>query len=466
MIDVTITNFQAIDHLHFEIDGFTALVGRSNIGKSSIVRALKCALTGSSSPDDVRHDVKTCGRVLRKTKKCQCFSSVKITFEAGPSMLWEKGDAVNRYTVWKDGAQQVYDRVGREAELPDFIGEQFSPVKMGSKHNLLQVSDQFDPLFLLDLSGTVVADTLSDLGQLDAVNKALALASKDRRAAASTRKVREGDHTEAQAQLARYAGLDYRAERVSTLAKDHLEIQGIASRVDLARTLLEESARAVAETAALSRCLQSVLPPTDALAAAGARRGEALAFETGWAARATLIRALTKALEPPLPEAPALDGLASSWRTAERLTRELTSRDSIVQHLDGIGALELPDADGLRETWQRCRTVGAWLSKLQEIKLLFDQSQKVRSAPDATFEFSVATTSVTRMRQADGFRERLVQLQTQEAQTAGQLEEAEREEAAILDEFRALGVCPACSQPLTPVHAARGSHATSLSISD
>ncbi len=466
MIDVTITNFQAIDHLEFEIDGFTALVGRSNIGKSSIVRALKCALTGSSSPDDVRHSVATCGRYLRKTKKCQCFSSVRISFDDGPTMLWEKGDAVNRYTVWKNGSEQVYDRVGREAELPDFIGEQFSPVKMGSKHNLLQVSDQFDPLFLLDLSGTVVADTLSDLGQLDAVNKALALAAKDRRAAASTRKVREADSTAARAELAHYAGLDYRAEKVNTLTEEHRTIQAAAGRIELVRRLQEESARAMAETDALSRCLDRDLPAVDALDRAGARREQARSFEVGWASRATIIRALTKALEPALPDVTTLDALSKSWRSAERLTRELVSRNTIVGRLEGVGSTTLPDADELREKFRSWQSVSAWLLKMQDIKVLFDRSQKVRATPELAFDFEQATASITRMRQLDGFRERLTQLQTQEIQTAEQLAGAEQEEAVVLDEFAALGVCPSCSQPLTPVHASRGPHVTSLPVSD
>ena len=46
MLDVEIRNFQSIDHVHLRVEGFTALVGRSNIGKSAVVRAVKAALTG------------------------------------------------------------------------------------------------------------------------------------------------------------------------------------------------------------------------------------------------------------------------------------------------------------------------------------------------------------------------------------------------------------------------------------
>jgi hypothetical protein len=466
VIDVTITNFQSIDVLHFEIDGFTALVGRSNIGKSSIVRALKCALTGSSSPDDVRHDVKTCGRFLRKTKKCQCFSSVKITFEDGPTMLWEKGDAINRYTVWKDGKEQVYDRVGKEAELPDFVGEQFSPVKMGSKHNLLQVSDQFDPLFLLDLSGTAVADTLSDLGQLDAVNKALTLAAKDRRSSASTRKVREGDHTAAQAELARYAGLDYRSERVRGVQDAHGEVQRAAARVRVVRRLLDDTERVDAEAGRLTRCLRSDLPECAALAAVSSSWETARTLDDGWSSRAQAIRGLMKAVEPSLQEVTALRALSRSWGRVDAWSSEFTSRTALVARLDAVGSMVLPNADALQALFRSMQVVTAWLSSLQTIKTLFDKSQKARTTPDVTLELDRVAISIRRMRELDRLHRRLTELQSQAGSTEEELSEAERDDARILDEFSALGVCPTCSQPITPAHAGRGKHAAGISISD
>jgi hypothetical protein len=466
VIDVTIMNFQSIDVLHFEIDGFTALVGRSNIGKSSIVRALKCALTGSSSPDDVRHDIKACGRYLRKTKKCQCFSSVKLAFEDGPSMLWEKGDAINRYTVWKDGIEQVYDSVGKEAELPDFVGEQFSPVKMGSKHSLLQVSDQFDPLFLLDLQGTAVADTLSDLGQLDAVNKALTLAAKDRRSATSTRKVREGDHTAAQAELARYAGLDYRSEGVRVVQASHAEVQRAAQKVRVVRRLLDDTERIDAETGLLSRCLRSELPELVALVTVSSRREMARTLDEGWSSRAHAIRGLMKAVEAAVPEVAALAAVSRSWAKVDGLSMEFASRTMLVDRLDAVGSIVLPDADGLRAVFRSRQAVTAWLSSLHAIKTLFDKSQKARTTTDATFEFDRAAISVRRLRELDGLQHRLVELQSQVSLTEKELNDAELDETRLLDEFAALGVCPTCSQPITPAHAGRGKHAADISVSD
>ena len=63
-VDVEIRNFQSIEKATIKIDGFTVVVGRSNIGKSALVRAVKAALTGAPVSSFVRHS----SGCLRKTK--------------------------------------------------------------------------------------------------------------------------------------------------------------------------------------------------------------------------------------------------------------------------------------------------------------------------------------------------------------------------------------------------------------
>src|SRR5277367_3768831 len=153
--EVEVTNFQSIEHAKFVIEGYTALVGRSNIGKSAIVRAVKAALTGASGTSFVRHGP-NCARRLKDAKKCQCKATVRIKRE-GFDLLWEKGDSDNRYTF--NG--QVNDSVGQGT--PTFLQAGFAPIKIGDDKELLQVADQFDPIFLLNKTGGAVADVLSDV---------------------------------------------------------------------------------------------------------------------------------------------------------------------------------------------------------------------------------------------------------------------------------------------------------------
>src|SRR5512137_438933 len=107
MIEVEVRDFQSIERATIRIDGFTTLVGRSNIGKSAFVRAVQAAITGAPVGAYVRHAA-LCPRKTRKLKECRCQCSVHVKTE-GFDMLWEKGDFINRYTF--NGV--VYDKVNQ-----------------------------------------------------------------------------------------------------------------------------------------------------------------------------------------------------------------------------------------------------------------------------------------------------------------------------------------------------------------
>src|SRR5580700_10412737 len=95
MFEVEIRNFQSIEHISIRIDGFTALVGKSDIGKRAIVRAVRAALTGATGTSFVRHGV-ACHRRIRGSKTCECYCSVHMSTE-GFDLTWEKGDKRNLY---------------------------------------------------------------------------------------------------------------------------------------------------------------------------------------------------------------------------------------------------------------------------------------------------------------------------------------------------------------------------------
>ena len=44
MLKVTVEDFQSIDKAELEVSGFTCLTGKSNIGKSALLRALNAAM--------------------------------------------------------------------------------------------------------------------------------------------------------------------------------------------------------------------------------------------------------------------------------------------------------------------------------------------------------------------------------------------------------------------------------------
>ena len=211
MIEIGVENFQSIEKVSLQVDGFTSLQGPSNIGKSSIVRAVSYALTGKLGSSFVRHDVDTCevlsalrDAAKKPPKECSCFSVVTIT-TPNVKVVWSKGDRVNTYSVTRNGETKEYsalERAGREFLAPDF-----EEVQIGDSKELLQAVSQFDPIFLFNQSGNVVADVLSDVANLDFINVAVKNLSKDRKANKATLTVRETDLANAKSDLTKYAGL-------------------------------------------------------------------------------------------------------------------------------------------------------------------------------------------------------------------------------------------------------------------
>lgn len=396
MIQVSVRGFQAVEDVSFEIEGFTALVGRSNIGKSAIVRAIKCALTNASGTDFVRHGER-CSRKIRGTKKCRCQCSVWIR-TPGLDLLWEKGDETNQYTV--NG--QVYNRVDRGT--PTFLQPDFSPVKVGDEKLLLQVADQFEPIFLLNRPGTVVADVLSDVAMLDDINAATSLAEKDRREAVSTHKVRENDLVEAKRLLEAYTGLD---EPVSSVAQ-----------VERAYKLLSRSVQEV-------RSLELLLERLQALAA--------------------VVRGLKPVDQLGVPDLDVVMGHVGTYQRLVAFDDSFRDRSVIVSSLGAVDHIEIPEAENLVRDAQLLASLEAWVATIQDFKAKVERWRAVESVAEPQYDLDQASTTLTALWRMDALYEELT---TEVSALESSLAQSEAVEAEVLAEWDVLGVCPTCSQSL------------------
>lgn len=368
MIRVYIQNFQAIDKASIEIDGFTALVGRSNIGKSAVIRAISGAISNEQGTKFVRHGL-DCLRRTKGVKTCKCFASVHIQ-APGLDLLWEKGDTVGRYVV--NGT--TYEALGKG--FPDFLKPWFEPVEIGNTSSVLQVSDQFDPIFLLGEPGSVVADVLSDVTQLNSVNIAMRLVEKDRRDALAVLKVREKDAKGLQDRLAGYVGLE------AVLLK--------AASIEHALVSLEALEKAVAQVDSFLVRVTSV---------------------------ALIVRQLmgVETVEP--PGSSGLIEITSSVRLLGRLFEAWSEKTNAVKVLESVDAIDTPIAkvcstevlgklSDFQERWEsKTRLVQALkLSEdvccpvLPELKLAFSKVLKLHDWLDRLREFKVVLDDLISMR--------------------------------------------------------------------
>lgn len=450
MIDVEIKNFQAIDDLKLEIEGFTALVGRTNIGKSSIVRALKTALAGGSGSDFVRHDARSCARILNGTKSCKCFSSVKVMFGEGQGFLWEKGGkGINRYTVWKDGAQAVYDRVGQNMDLPEVLGREFAPVKLGPEDTLLQVTSQFEAPFLLNMSGGAVADVLSDIGQLDDINQAMAAVSKDRRSAIATRKVREGDAEALGRQLEAYGALDLHLARVRSLREQGARVTETSGRVALIDRLLQEVTDASRSLRQIRAALEHPVPAAKPVQTAFDRLGKVRLLQDTWDRRVAGEAALKAALHPELPALESLTRVVARWRQVSTWQSAVLDRTRAVERLVALERVALP----AEQSWAALgvlKRISGWLGALVELKTSFEKGARLQKVkvPDVA-PIAALYKRLAEVDRLSSLHDRLGREIERSAQLTADCQEEVR---GILAEFASLGVCPTCHQDISPEH--------------
>ena len=396
MLDLEIRNFQSIEHTSLQVQGFTALTGRSNIGKSAIVRAVKAALTGAPSTSFVRHSAQ-CLRKTKAAKTCKCYCSVHIKTE-NVDLLWEKGDTLNRYTF--NG--QIFDKA--ERGTPDFLQPAYAPVKVGEDKELLQVADQFNPIFLLNQSGGVVADVLSDVAHLDRVNIAIRLVEKDRREAAATRKVREGDVVQLTQRLVLFDGLDPILADVQAIEQQLLVVETLERALARLGTFLE-------------RC----------------------------SALGQHITALDAAAQIEAPEPSPLLVQSLQYSQMVRFIDILTVRLVAIRSLQAIAPVQAPAPQPLDDLQTLFGTLNAWVDRLRAFKAWRARTQALNVVP-ALFPERL-TTSLRTLIDVARLLDRYRVLTKTVADLSAQSGALVAIGASIQSAWADLGVCPTCVQP-------------------
>lgn len=401
MIRVEIRNFQSVEHAVITVQGFTALVGRSNIGKSAIVRAVEAALSGASGTGFVRHGPK-CAKRLKDVKTCKCFASVHIKGD-GIDLLWEKGDGVNRYRY--NG--QDYDAVARG--FPEFLKPEFTPVKVGDKQVQLQVAPQWEPIFLLNTSGGTVADVLSDVARLDRINTAMRLSEKDRKAAMSTLKVREQDADRIRTALTGYDGLDDAVRRVRVTETRLAEIEALDRRVC---------------------ALEGFIASSEAIGA-----------------RIKTLEGVT-AIKPP-----ALEPVVASARALTRLQgfrADHASKATVVAALEPAATIQVPPPEPLTLAQGDWARLSGWLTRVRALKVVLEGWSVIQATPVPNT--TALQGALEAARTAQGLAARLASVEASLTSLEAQLDAVLAEERGVLEEVRKLGRCPSCARPFHGEH--------------
>jgi len=193
---VRVRDFQSIEDATIEVDGLTVITGPNNSGKTALMRAVSGAFTNARGTKFVRHGKDS--------------SKVELSFSDGRTLLWEKGEKVNRYEL--DG--KALNRVGHGAP-PETATLGVLPVEAAGRELWPQFAHQFvGQVFLLDEPGSVLAEAVANVDKVGVLNESLRLSQSDRRSAAVELKVRVEDVTKYEVALLQFNGLDEAVAKV------------------------------------------------------------------------------------------------------------------------------------------------------------------------------------------------------------------------------------------------------------
>lgn len=401
---IEVCNFQSIEHLSLTVEGFTALVGRSNIGKSALVRAVKTALTNEVGTSFIRHERSTCARLQKGGKTCKCLASVHIKRD-GFDLFWQKSDTINQYKF--NG--KIYDKPGQG--VPEFLVEAgLAPLKMGDELNSIQFADQFFPIFLLNESGPTAAETLTDVARLDKISVAMKAADKVRRDLASTKKVREKDVLALEAKMTRYIGLDIVQDQVEGVDKVFSDLQRSEGKVSALTSYVGRS--------------RDLIQQVTTLAAAS---------------------------KIPLPKS---EMVQERWENLQKILRfqdQLSKRADGYRALSGVDTIEVPPSnEGLKGDLAKLLRLKTWETRLRAI---FSSARSLESSEKISVPEAVDFTTLRgKLASMAALHARMVAIETSLGNLNTKLDAVTVELAEVEKEREELGgLCPTCAQPL-PEH--------------
>ena len=217
----TTKGFQSIkEETTIEVQGLTVITGKSNIGKSALIRSILAAL----------HNRRGSGFISKGSDE-----AVTTIERNDHRVTWVKGKST-QYTI--DGT--VHKKAGRST--PPEVGLLgFHGIEAHEKIYYPQIARQMDKPFLISESNPVVAAQLISSSKSTAIlAKAVKLASQQQNKENTEVKIREERLEELQQQISR--GRPHRdplKQRKTEVQNAHLAYETLKSRRDLLRDLKE-----------------------------------------------------------------------------------------------------------------------------------------------------------------------------------------------------------------------------------
>jgi exonuclease SbcC len=348
-----VRNYQSIEDAELEVEGFTVVVGPTNVGKSALVRAFKGLVENQGGNAFIR-----AGEVT---------TTVNLESDEGVSVEWRKGSD-SGYVVTQDGETEEYTAVGKGQ--PEFIPPLgFGEIALGKIRERPQIGPQFPMTpFLLQKPGSFIAEAVSSVTGIDKVPPAIRAAEKDLRSQKADQKARKRELGEAETELETFAGLDSLQVAYDGVAASARQLQGFQGEVNGLRQLQGDLEEAHGQAAALKGVDEIEVPEIDALLSLRSAIADLGQMAEQVESASNAVKALKGVDEIEVPEFPA--DLVEDVQLVVGLSADLDKVRATLKSLESVGDIEVPSS----------YEVGTAFDELESTKTMLRELYQARDA--------------------------------------------------------------------------------------
>lgn len=194
---IKLKNFQSHADTTFDLsNGLNVIMGSSNHGKSSIVRALKWVILNRPRGDAFKSNF---------AKKSEPVS-VKITLDDGTVITREKKGSANQYILYRNGEEKIFKALG--ADVPDEIKEVLA---MDS----INIQSQGDPYFMLGDNPGVRAKFINKIVGLEIIDETIRKATALVNDTKGSMKAIKGEIESTETELSKYADVEQIGDKIA-----------------------------------------------------------------------------------------------------------------------------------------------------------------------------------------------------------------------------------------------------------
>jgi len=215
LASLEVDNYQSLGRAELALGGFNVIVGRGNLGKSALLRALAAAIFNDTGTDVIRRGEKE--------------TRVRVVFHGGTIVDWVKPvTGAARYEMTIDGKKRTFTKLG--ASVPDEVRNFFGirDIEIDKTFSIRpQVHGQFDQPLLLAESAGKAARALAKLTKLEIVVQAQVASARDLRRAKQETTARDREIGELEERVAKFPDMDKLEQRIAH-ARELIDAAGMS----------------------------------------------------------------------------------------------------------------------------------------------------------------------------------------------------------------------------------------------